>query len=465
MLDARITSTSTPTVGHVPAQRMLGVVGDAGESRADPVARLLSDEVRQDPNPFYDELRRRGRLVRGRTALVTAHYDVCRSVLSDPGTFSSVRSLHRPTGGVSPRAVTTDPAPAEFAHHGVEALNGIDVPYAGALIGTDPPEHSRLRELVSRAFAPDAVNEMRTDVEGLADGLLDRLEGAATVDVMSEYAQALAAMIVGDVLGVPSADWPQLRQWADDLLAAGEAVTAPQRRAALASQHALRRYLDDVLASRWRLPGDALIDAMLEPGEGFGAMTDADGDAAEDSGGLSLREAGATALLILQAGYETAATLVGNGIHALGRHPQQAEILLARPELWGNAVDEVMRWNPPVALITREARWDTSLAGTVVPAGAQVVLAVGGANRDPAVFDAPHEFDIERVNAADHVGMGGGIHACVGGVLARLQAEIALRRLFERFPNVRFAAPPVRTTSVTLRGFASLPVRLGRPST
>jgi len=409
----------------------------------------MSVDVGHDPFPFLEELRRRGRVVRGRSAVVSAHYDVCAQVLSDPASFSSRRSTHRASGGVR-SGVSAAARPAEFAHQGVDVLNGIDIPFAGALIATDPPEHTRLRALVARAFRAEAVAELRTDIEGLANGLLDGLTGRAAVDLVGDYAKPLGLMIIGDVLGVPSADWPQVRSWADDLFAANEATTAPQRREALHSQHALRRYLDDLLSDRAQAPGTALIDSMLGP--------------IADSEAMSLREAGSTALLVLQAGYETAATVIGNAIHALGRHPGQVEILLARPELWQNAVEEVMRWNPAVLLATRVARADTTLAGHTVAAGGQVVLALAGANRDPEVFDAPDIFDVERENAAAHLGMGAGSHACLAGGLARLETEVAVQRLFERFPNLRFASPPVRTSGGALRGFVNLPIRLGRPA-
>jgi cytochrome P450 len=199
-----------------------------------------------------------------------------------------------------------------------------------------------------------------------------------------------------------------------------------------------------------RDPGDDLLSRLV-------AMVDDDGS------GLTEDELLATAVLVLGAGFETTVNLIGNGVVQLLAHPEQRAVLADDPALWSNATDEVLRYDSPVQRTARRALRDTEVFGKPVSAGEIVVTVLAAANRDPGVFTDPHTFDVARPDAREHVSFSSGIHYCLGAALARMEGEVALRALFERFPGLRAAGPPVRRELRTLRGYARMPVQLVDP--
>jgi cytochrome P450 len=209
---------------------------------------------------------------------------------------------------------------------------------------------------------------------------------------------------------------------------------------------AMQRWMTGHLEHLRREPGDNVLSALVHSRSAEGRLT-------ED-------ELTSTALLVLAAGFETTVNLIGNGAALLTAHPQQLEVLRSEPARWTNAVDEVLRHDSPVQRTGRIAHRDTTVAGEPVRAGTAIVIQLGGANRDPAVFADPNRFDITRANAADHVAFSSGIHYCIGAGLARMEGEVGLRALFDRFPDLAPTAPPHRRPTRVLRGFDAMPVRL-----
>ena len=318
------------------------------------------------------------------------------------------------------------------------------------MLAVDAPQHTRYRKLVTRAFTARAVQELTPRVEQIAAELLDRMArraGDGEVDLIAEYASLLPATVITEMLGAPLSMRRQFLTWGASgalLLDAGlrlgqfAAAERERRRAA-----ALDGGAPEQLRRR---PGDDILSALVQ-------VQASEGQLAPD-------ELLSIALLLLAAGFETTVNLIGNAVAALVAHPEQLALLRAEPQRWPNAVDEVLRHDSPVQRTGRVAHRDTVVAGEPVPAGRLVLMQLGGANRDPAVFTEPDRFDVTRTNAAEHVAFSGGPHYCLGARLAKVEGEIGLRALFDRFPDLRPAGPPHRRPTRVLRGFDAMPVRL-----
>jgi cytochrome P450 len=324
-----------------------------------------------------------------------------------------------------------------------------------SMLVVDPPEHTRYRRLVSRAFTPRAIAAFEPTIERTTADLLDALEVAGgEVDLVGAWAAQLPVLVIAELLGVP-------KERRDDFLRWGGAVAAtldpglPFRRY-LAAERALRAlhgFLREHFDRLRRDPGEDLVSSLV--------TQPADSALAEEPA-LTERELHATVMLLLGAGFETTVNLLGNAVVALDAHRDQWEGLAAEPAGWPGAVEEVLRFDSPVQITGRTATRAGELAGRPIAAGTRVTVLLGAANRDPEVFDAPERFDVARPNARDHLAFSGGIHYCVGAGLARLEAAVALRMLTERFPQLRVTGRPVHRDLQTLRGFEHLPVRLGR---
>ncbi|BAX99924.1 putative cytochrome P450 [Mycobacteroides stephanolepidis] len=319
-----------------------------------------------------------------------------------------------------------------------------------AMLAVDPPEHTRFRKLVSRAFTPRAVNKLEDRVREVTLELLDNLERKERADLLEDYASQLPVAIIAEMLGVPREDAPFLLEWGNHgaaLLDIG--MTWSAYRDATQALIEIDRYFDaHLIRLRRELAQDPTIEGIL-------ASIVRDGD-------LNDRELKATMALLLGAGFETTVNLIGNGIVALLRHSEQLAYLRENPEGWPNAVEEILRYDSPVQVTGRVATETVEFDGHTLPAGSMAVLLLGGANRDPAVFDEPDVFDVSRANAREHVAFGSGVHVCLGASLARMEGVVALQSLFERFPELALAADPTPGKHVNLHGFGSLPVNLGR---
>lgn len=403
--------------------------------RGDPQARLVADPaVRADPIGFYDELRPDGPLIRARASFLTVDHGVAHELLrsDDFRVIAMGASLPAPLRRLERR---TRP----------DLLHPLLPP---SLLAVEPPEHTRYRKTVSSVFTTRRVAALRDRVEETADALLDRLAGASgVVDVVDRYCAQLPVAIISELLGVPESDRALILEFGE--LAAPSldfGLTWPQYRQVQRGLAGFNQWLDAHLDTLRANPGDNLMSQLI--------------DASADGVRLDSTELRAIAGLVLAAGFETTVNLLGNGIRLLLNNPDQLEILRDDPSLWPNAVEEILRFDPPVQLTARVARNDTVVAETPIRRGELVVIYLAGANRDPAVFAEPHRFDVRRPNAGKHLSFSGGRHFCLGAALARAEGEAGLRRFFSHFPYAESAGAGVRRDTRVLRGWAELPVRL-----
>ncbi|MFC5184507.1 cytochrome P450 [Actinomadura harenae] len=350
-------------------------------------------------------------------AFVVSGYDEAARVLREPGWSSDPRRI-------AGRSLAVPP---------------------GVLLFLDPPDHTRLRRLLSPAFTPRAVGRLRPRVAAIVDTVLSGLfADADEADLMAEAAYLVPLAVIAELLDVGAEGARVFREHTPGLVRMLEAVPTAEdvERGAEASQEVMM-FLLPLLVERRRAPGGDFVGAL--------AATD----------GLSLEELLATCVLLLAAGHETTANLIGNGASALLRDRAQIERLHADP---ARAVEELLRAEPPVRLAGRVALTDHELGGVRVPAGSRVVVRIDAANRDPRRFADPGRLDLSR-EPLPHLAFGGGHHYCLGAALARLEAAETLTRLFGRFPDLAPAAPePRRRTSTTFNGWATLPVRARRSS-
>ena len=408
--------------------------------RGDPQARLIADpQVRENPAAFADEMRSRGPLIRGRAGLMTFDHQVANELLrSEDFRVSSLgANLPAPMQWVMRK---TDPG----------LLHPIEPP---SLLSIEPPDHTRCRKLVSSVFTTRAVAGLRERVQQTANELLDEIgEGTGVVEVVQKYCAQLPVAVISDILGVPDKDRSRILHFGE--------LGAPSLDIGLSWKQYLQVHDGIAGFNTWlaehlqRLrcnPGDDLMSQLIV--------------ASDDGAQLSERELQATAGLVLAAGFETTVNLLGNGIRMLLDTPQHLETLSARPQLWPNTVEEILRLDSPVQMSARVAGKDIGLAGTPVKRGEMVLVHIAGANRDPKVFTDPHRFDIERDNAGKHLSFSGGRHFCLGAALARAEGEVGLRTFFERFPDARLAGGGSRRDTRVLRGWSSLPITLGRART
>ncbi len=406
--------------------------------RGDLPARLMVDpELLADPYEAYDRVRAAGPFLSGQMVLATARHDVCTAVLRNPDL------------GVEGRR-TQLPGPVRLAARlgGTGPITPVDPP---SLLGLDPPTHTRIRKLVTRAFSVRAIEALRERTRSIAEELLDDLAAESRVDLVPRYASLLPVTVISELLAVPVGMREQFLRWGDQAALSLD-VGLPLRdfRRAEAGLSALQAWMREHVERLRRDPGDDVLSTVVQAQQGNDGLT---GD-----------EVVATAMLLLAAGFETTVNLLANGVALLLEHPEQLEVLRADPALWSRAVDEVLRYDSPVQRTGRIASRDTEVDGKRMRAGSVVLALLGGANRDPEVFAEPDRFDVTRSNAGEHLSFSSGPHYCLGAALARMEGEIGLRALFERFPQLAFDGAPHRRGTRTLRGYSSLPVRLGADS-
>lgn len=321
--------------------------------------------------------------------------------------------------------------------------------FRNVLLFMDPPDHTRIRNLVGKAFTPRRVQALRPRIEAIADDLLLPLAARGDMDVIADFAYPFPVTVICELLGVPVADRDLFRDRTRELAVLLEWNLSPdQLMGAAGAAMAFATYFVPLFEERRREPHDDLLSALV---------------VAEEQGDqLAPEELLTTCILLFTAGHETTMNLIGNGLLALLRHPDQLARLRDEPAIARNAVDEVLRFDSPVQLTARTAKVDADVSGTAIPTGDQAIVYLGAANRDPEVFDAPDELDLGRANASQHVSFGAGHHFCLGAALARLEGEVALTRL-AALDGLRLAGrePQWRPTT-TLRGLASLPVTFSR---
>lgn len=407
----------------------LAVVRIAGRD-GDPQARLMAAGSGDEVWDVVEQVRAGGPLVKGRVTLITADHDVVGEVLTSKE-FRTGNPLDR-LGFLAGASARLRP----------ETLHPLVEP---SLLVTEPPQHTRYRKLVMRVFTMRAVEKLRERAERVAAELLDQLD--PETDLVEQYCSLLPVTLISQILGIPLAE-------RREVLAMGSSIAASldfglswrEYRHVDAGLRRFDAWLEDHIEQLRREPGDDLLSQLVH-------VQDAEG-------GLDLVELKATAGLVLAAGFETTVNLLGNGIRLLHDNPSQLAALQADPALWPNAVEEVLRADPPVLLTARFAPQDTILQGRRVTAGMQVVVLLAGANRDPRVFQEPDRFDVRRENAREHLSFSAGRHHCLGAALARMEGEVGLRAIFERYPDLRLLPGATRRRTRILRGWANLPARL-----
>jgi cytochrome P450 len=317
-----------------------------------------------------------------------------------------------------------------------------------SMLFRDPPDHTRLRTLVSKAFTPRVVEQMREHIQQIVDGLLAAIAPAGAMDLVADFAYPLPVAVICEMLGVPGGDRERFRDWTVHIARALDAIALPTEpevvERGLAARRALADYFRELMAARRRRPRGDLLSELI---------------AAEEQGDrLSEGELMATILLLFVAGHETTVNLIGNGTLALLRHPDQLRRLREEPTLLPAAVEELLRYDGPVQRTGRICSTEVQVGGRTIPANSVVLGLIGAANRDPAVFPDPDRLDVGRAENR-HLAFGWGIHFCLGASLARLEAQIAFGTLLRRLPRLALAtaAPEWRPASA-LRGLRALPV-------
>ncbi|QYG94415.1 cytochrome P450 [Iamia sp. SCSIO 61187] len=395
------------------------------------VFEILGGETgRADPYPLYRRLRE-GRAV---------HCSPSTGVwfVSDYGVAKHV--LHDPRFGRGNGSMMGAMADAEVAVRSGEMRRA-----SRNMLFADPPDHTRLRGLVSRAFTPRRVEELRPRLVELVDPLFDAAGGGQDVDLLDAVAFRFPVAVIGELVGVPEEDRDQFRTLVRASTAMIEAAPSAEALAdAQRSMGEMSEYFHDLVARRRRRPSGDLLSAMI-------AIEDADGDR------LTEDELVSTAILLFGAGFETTTNLIGNGTLCLLRHPDQLARLRADPSLLLTAVEEMLRFESPVQLDARTALVDAEVDGHPVEAGTSVVTFLGAANRDPQVFTEPDVFDVGR-SPNNPLSFGWGIHHCLGAHLARLEGEVVFGRMLERFARIELIEEPTWRQSITLRGLEGLRV-------
>jgi hypothetical protein len=404
----------------------------AAARRGDLQGRLTVTGARGgDTEAVIEEIRAAGPLVRSSLGYVTAHHAVVREVLSGNDFRTGNPIGTGLLGRIAAATATGLPSPLE----------------PPSLLVTEPPEHTRYRKLVTRVFTARAVERLRERTRKIADDLLGRLDQAGPADLIAAYCGVLPVTVISEILGVPEGD----RRHILDIGEKGTPVLDfgldwRTYRTVDQTIHDFDTWLTGHLARLRRHPGDDLLSQLIE--------------ARDEQGRLNEVELKATAGLVLVAGFETTVNLLGNGIKLLHDHPEQLARLRADTGLWPNAVEEVLRMDPPVLLTGRLTENGAELAGQTLPAGSFVTTILAGANRDPDVFAEPARFDVARPNARDHVSFSAGRHHCLGASLARMEGEAGLRAIFDRYPDLTLLPGASRRPTRILRGWETLPARL-----
>jgi cytochrome P450 len=434
-LVARVQQSVKPVVrwglGHAIPRTALR----AAERRGDLQARLVAESQRVPTaalNELFTEIRGRGPLIKTRFAHLTASHSAVKEVLTSNDFRSGVGAAG---DGLWARL-------SEWSASGV--LHPVAPP---SLLVSEPPDHTRYRKLVTRVFTVRAVENLRDRVEQIAHDLLDAIDPARPVDLVKTYCSLLPVTVIAEILGVP----PEQRQRVMDLGAAAApsldmGLSWREFRAVEAALAAFDGWLADHLDQLRASPGNNLMSQLIA--------------AREDGVGLTDQELRATAGLVLAAGFETTVNLLGNGIALLRQNPAQLALLRDDPALWPNAVEEILRVDPPVLLTGRTCLRDATIAGVPVREGDVAVAILAAANRDPDVFSDPARFDVSRGNAREHVSFSAGRHYCLGAALARMEGEVGLRALFDRYPRLRLGSGAKQRGTRILRGYERLPVTL-----
>lgn len=439
--DTRARRTTRWVTEHALPMTYLRVAALGGDLQAQVVtASAAGDHERLEA--LLARARDHGALVPGRFAALATRHASVKEILTSP----DVRvGFPGPDGGTAERVARWSGA----AH-----LHPLKPP---SLLAVEPPDHTRYRKLLTRVFTVRAVEALRPRVEGIAAGLLDELEARAAadpdvvVDLVEDYCARLPVIVIAEILGVPPEQHAKVLRMGS-AAAPSLDLGLPWREFTEVEDSLAEfdEWIEGHLAHLRAHPDDTLMSRLLR--------------ASDEEGILDHTELKGTAGLVLAAGFETTVNLLGNGIALLHDHPQQQAALDADPTLWPNAVEEVLRLDPPVYLTGRTSTKDTTIAGVPIAERTMLTAMIGAANLDLDVFEDPERFDVARPNAREHLAFSAGRHHCLGAALARLEGEVGLRAIHERFPRLALLPDRVRRTTRVLRGHEHLPARLGSPA-
>ncbi|MCZ0987891.1 cytochrome P450 [Streptomyces diastatochromogenes] len=387
-----------------------------------------------DPYPAYAELRAKGRVHYYEPTnqwLVPRHADVS-ALLRDRrlGRTYQHRFTHEDFGRTAPPA----------AHEPFHTLND------HGMLDLEPPDHTRIRRLVSKAFTPRTVEQLKPYVAKLAGELVDRLVAAGGGDLLTDVAEPLPVAVIAEMLGIPESDRAPLRPWSADICGMYE-LNPSQETAAKAVRASVEfsDYLRELIAQRRKEPGDDLISGLI---------------AAHDEGDrLTEQEMISTAVLLLNAGHEATVNATVNGWWSLFRNPDQLAALRADHSLVPSAIEELMRYDTPLQLFERWVLDEIEIDGTTIPSGAEIAMLFGSANHDPEVFQAPDQLDLTRKDNP-HISFSAGIHYCIGAPLARIELAASMTALLEKAPTLALATDPERKPNFVIRGLEGLDVRI-----
>lgn len=395
---------------------------------------LFDPSFKADPYPTYAKLRSsapvyRAALPDGRGVWLITRYDDVLAVLKDQRFVKDWR------GALTPEQLAQVPPIPEVMK-----------PLSQNMLDTDPPDHERLRALVSKAFTPRLIERLRPRVQAISDGLLDAVQDRGEMDLINDYAFPLPITVIAELLGVPAEDRNNFREWSDAAVS-GNASQEYMEQILIPHMQAFTDYLRALFEEKRSNPKDDLVSALVR---------------AEEAGDrLSEDELLGMVFLLLVAGHETTVNLIGNGVLALLQHPDQLRKLKEDPSLIKPAVEELLRYDGPVETSTeRFAREDVEIGGQVIPRGEMVLVVLAAADHDPERFPDPDELDITRTDNR-HLAFGKGIHHCLGAPLARMEGEIAISTLLRRMPNLRLKGSPESLSwrpGMILRGLRGLPV-------
>lgn len=396
---------------------------------------VATPEGRADPYSRYAALRNGAPVFRSSLGIwVCTRFDDCQFVLRDHrfGKATDEDAMERANARFGANVVT--PEQAEYLRS------------RRSLLFMNPPDHTRLRGLVSKGFTPRTVDALRPAISDLVDDLLAQVPDGEEFDLIATLAFPLPVAVIGRMLGVPEIDWPRFQQVMRDATVLLEPMIPPdQLERALVARRELDVYFSDLVAERRRVPADDLISRLIEVEEGTDKLTEV--------------ELISTAVLIFGAGFETTTNLIGNGTLSLLRNPDQLDRLRSdRPGLLRSAVDELLRYESPVQLDGREAFEPNEVAGCEIEKGDTVLTLLGAANRDPNHFEDPDRLDLGR-DEGPPLSFGSGIHYCLGAALARVEGQVYLDRLLDTFESIELATDnPMWKDRITLRGLAELPL-------
>ena len=397
-------------------------------------AALIAPEFYQDPYPVFDRLRAEAPVAWSEAlgAWVLTRYEHVQATMYDPRRFSSRGRLSA--------ALERFPPEVHARFKPLEDHFGI------GLIGSDPPNHTRMRALINKAFVPRTIDQMRGRLQGLIDELIDAALPRGQMDLVRDLAYPLPATVITELLGAPPSQRDNFKRWSDGILAFQGSGVVSADLIEHSQRHLLemRAYLTELIAERRGQPRDDLLGRLVE--------AETEGDR------LSSAELLVICVTLLTAGHETTTNLIANGTYTLLRHPEQMEALRREPQLMAGAIEEVLRYEGPLQRNPRRAAENLELGGQQLRQNDYLLPLLGAANRDPLAFPEPQRFDITR-QPNRHLAFGQGIHFCVGAPLARLEGQLALGTILRRLPKLRLNTEKVEWERHTLfRALRALPV-------